>query len=104
MKKLYDALLVKARKLEKHIDTDWAYKHESKYEAFENKIEDAYAKGKLTDAEFDALAAIAFFDYPDLKGDYDDETFVAAVMALDQPISKYHWGTCHAGMGPREED
>ena len=91
MKKLYEALLVKARELEEHIDTDWAYEHESLYEDFENKIEDAYAKGTLTAAEFDALAAIAFYDYPEgLKGDYDDETFIAEVMALAQPISEYH--------------
>ena len=91
MKNVYEELIPKARELEKHIDTDWAYEHESLYDDFAADIEFLHANDHLTDAEFDSLASIAFYDYPEgLKGDYDDETFIAEVMALAQPISEYH--------------
>ena len=73
MTRLYTELLHEALRLEAHLDTDWADKHVAEYDAFAEKIEAAYNRDELTDHEFDSLACTAFFDYPDLKSEDDDE-------------------------------
>lgn len=89
----YTRLLPQARELERHIDTDWADEHADAYDDFAALLEDAWSNGDLTDAEFNALASIAFFDYPEgLKGDEDDEDLIEQELALDQPDRRYHGG------------
>lgn len=73
MTRLYTELLQEALRLEAHLDTDWADEHVAEYDAFAEKIEAAYNRDELTDHEFDSLACTAFFDYPDLKSEDDDE-------------------------------
>ena len=85
METRYKELLPEARELEKHIDTDWAEKNSGKYDRFADTIEAEWSNGNLTDGEFNSLAGIAFYDYPDgLKGneEYTPE--------LEQPTPKYH--------------
>ena len=89
----YRELLPQARELERHIDTDWAEEHEDRYEAFADQLEYDYHLGLISDAEFNSLVAIAFYDYPeDLKGDGDDEDLIEQELALEQPIAEYHRG------------
>ena len=89
----YRELLPQARELERHIDTDWAEAHEDQYEAFADQLEYAWHLGLISDAEFNSLVAIAFYDYPeDLKGDGDDEDLIEQELALEQPIVEYHRG------------
>ena len=89
----YSLFLPQARELERHIDTDWADEHADEYDDFAALLEDAWSNGDLTDAEFNALASIAFFDYPEgLKGDEDDEDLIEQELALDQPDRRYHGG------------
>ena len=73
MSRLYTDLLPEALRLEEHLDTDWANDHVAEYDAFAEKIEAAYNRDELTAYEFDSLACTAFFDYPELKSDEDDE-------------------------------
>lgn len=89
----YRKLLPQARELERHIDTDWAEEHGDDYDGFASILEYAWENGDLSDAEFNALAAIAFYDYPEgLKGDEDDEDRIEQELALEQPIAEYHRG------------
>ena len=89
----YGLFLPTARELERHIDTDWADEHADAYDGFASILEYAWSNGDLTDAEFNALASIAFYDYPEgLKGDEDDEDLIEQELALDQPIAEYHRG------------
>jgi len=84
MSNKYRELLPEARELEKHINTDWTDENLDRYDNFADIIEHEWSKGNLTDAEFNSLAGIAFYDYPEgLKGEEFDRT-------LEQPISKYH--------------
>ena len=102
MRNEYEALITEARELEMHIDTEWAETNAGRYDDFANTIEDKYAAGLLTDAEFNSLASIAFFDYPDgLKGDDEDEELTKQELALAQPIAKYHVGACRRREGER---
>lgn len=89
----YGLFLPQARELERHIDTDWADEHADAYDGFASILEYAWENGDLSDAEFNALAAIAFYDYPEgLKGDEDDEDLIEQELALDQPDLRYHGG------------
>lgn len=89
----YTRLLPQARELESHIDTDWAVENADAYDEFSDMIEDAWEFGRISDAEFNALASIAFYDYSEgLKGDEDDEDLIEQELALEQPIAKYHRG------------
>ena len=89
----YGKLLPQARELERHIDTDWAMENADEYDEFSDMIEDAWELGRISDAEFNALASIAFYDYSEgLKGDEDDEDLIEQELALDQPIAEYHRG------------
>lgn len=89
----YGKLLPQARELERHIDTDWAVENADEYDEFSDLIEDAWEFGRISDAEFNALASIAFYDYSEgLKGDEDDEDLIEQELALDQPDRRYHGG------------
>lgn len=68
----FERLMVTAKKLESHLDTDWAYENSEKYDIFAEIIENFWNEGLLTNEQFDELALTAFYDYDgDLKCDYD---------------------------------
>ena len=91
----YMELLPQARELERHIgDEEWYWKDKKAaddlFYGFEALLLEEHSAGRLTDAGFNSLAAIAFFTYPDFMGDEDDEDLIEAELALEQPISEYH--------------
>lgn len=92
MSKMYKRLLGTARFLEKQIGTEWAMANEDKYDIFATKIEKAYERGSIDAREFNSLAMIAFYDYPEgFKGDPEDES-VLDFTGLEEPDPKYHMG------------
>ena len=64
-------LRYQANFLGKHTDTEWAEKNAKQYYEFADLIEEEWAKGNITDKEFDELALTAFYDYDNLKCDYE---------------------------------
>lgn len=66
----YDELMTEAKRLEAHLDTDWAEEHVAEYDRFEHLINEAYDAGTITAEQFDELACTAFYDYDELKCEY----------------------------------
>ena len=62
---MFNKLMKVAKKLETHLNTEWAEEHESLYNNFASRIEYEYAAGNITAKEFNELAMTAFYDYPD---------------------------------------
>lgn len=63
---MYKALLKDARRLEKRLNTDYAYEHAGVWEKFEKRAKTALEEGQITPAQFNDLMLIAFYDYFDL--------------------------------------
>ena len=59
----YEELMKKAKRLEKHIDTEWAEKHGAEYDKFTEICENEWNAGNLTDKEFTLLMLTGLYDY-----------------------------------------
>ena len=67
---MYEELMKVALELGEHVDTEWAEENSAQYDEFADRIEDAWNRGKISDDEFNELALVAFYDYPNgLKGE-----------------------------------
>lgn len=83
-------VLKKAKYLEARKDTEWAERNEAKYEAFAEEIEKLWAEDKLTDKEFNDLALMAFWDYPNLKYDEEQDTLNGEYEAYLRCVSPFY--------------
>ena len=76
MSNTFKELLKEAKKLGIRVNTVWSKEHEDLYNDFADKIEEAYFDNRITAAEHDYLACIAFYDYQNLYCDPDDPAFL----------------------------
>ena len=64
---MFNELMERAKELEKHIDTEWAYENSEQYDMFADRIELEWMAGRITDDQFNELALTAFYDF---QGDF----------------------------------
>lgn len=67
----FEKLMRTAEYLGERKNTEWAEKYEYIYDRFADAIEILYEYDVITAEEHDKLALEAFYDYDDLKCDYD---------------------------------